>query len=152
MTRGFHGLAARLRPPLRCRRLAVGAPAVSPRDGLLVSTSWLAQHLHDANLVLLHVGPKAEFAAGHIAGARYVELHDVGMSAPDGLTLEMPPADTLRSSLEALGISNDSRIVVYYGKDWVSPVDADHLHARLRRARRRLAARWGHERLGQGRA
>jgi len=101
--------------------LAVGTPAAGPRDGLLVSTSWLAQHLHDANLVLLHVGPKAEFAAGHIAGARYVELRDASVSAPDGLTLEMPPADTLRSSLEALGISTDSRIVVYYAKDWVSP-------------------------------
>ena len=98
-----------------------GAPAVSPRDGLLVSTSWLAQHLHDPNLVLLHVGPKPAFATGHIAGARYIEMRDVGISAPDGLTLEMPPADALRSSLAALGISNDSRIVVYYAEDWVSP-------------------------------
>jgi thiosulfate/3-mercaptopyruvate sulfurtransferase len=33
----------------------------------------------------------------------------------------MPAAEELRTRLEALGISNDSRVVVYYGKDWVSP-------------------------------
>ena len=35
--------------------------------------------------------------------------------------LEMLPPAELRSRLEKLGISDDSRIVVYYGKDWVSP-------------------------------
>jgi thiosulfate/3-mercaptopyruvate sulfurtransferase len=33
----------------------------------------------------------------------------------------MPPADVLRERLAALGISDNSRVVVYYGKDWVSP-------------------------------
>jgi thiosulfate/3-mercaptopyruvate sulfurtransferase len=35
--------------------------------------------------------------------------------------LEMPAADKLRDKLAALGISDDSRIVIYYGDDWVSP-------------------------------
>src|SRR4029453_2618248 len=35
--------------------------------------------------------------------------------------LEMPAPDDLRSRLERLGISDASRIIVYYGKDWVSP-------------------------------
>jgi thiosulfate/3-mercaptopyruvate sulfurtransferase len=35
--------------------------------------------------------------------------------------LEMLPAETLRERLQALGISSNSRIVVYYGTDWVSP-------------------------------
>jgi thiosulfate/3-mercaptopyruvate sulfurtransferase len=35
--------------------------------------------------------------------------------------LEMPTAESLRERLQKLGISNDSRIVVYYGTDWVSP-------------------------------
>jgi thiosulfate/3-mercaptopyruvate sulfurtransferase len=38
-----------------------------------------------------------------------------------GLMLEMPAAEDLRHKLEALGISDKSRVVVYYGKDWVSP-------------------------------
>jgi thiosulfate/3-mercaptopyruvate sulfurtransferase len=101
--------------------LSSGAPAATPRETLLVSTSWLAQHLHDPNLVLLHVGQKAEYDAEHIPGARFAEMHDVAGAPSGGLTLEMPPADVLREHLAALGISDDSHIVVYYGKDWVSP-------------------------------
>ena len=34
------------------------APAAALRDSLLVSPSWLGDHLHDADLVLLHVGER----------------------------------------------------------------------------------------------
>jgi thiosulfate/3-mercaptopyruvate sulfurtransferase len=33
----------------------------------------------------------------------------------------MPGADSLRAQLAALGIGDRSRVVVYYGNDWVSP-------------------------------
>lgn len=99
--------------------------AGSPRDALVVSTAWLAQHLHDPGLVLLHVGDKSEYEAAHIPGARYVSLPDISVSdrsgTGNGLTLEMPPAEALRDALAALGIADDSRIVVYFGKDWISP-------------------------------
>jgi thiosulfate/3-mercaptopyruvate sulfurtransferase len=96
----------------------------APAQPLLVSADWLAQHLRDSNLVLLHVGERAEYNEQHIAGARYTTQSDVSVSSHDhdkGLMLEMPPADSLKAMLEKLGISNDSRIVVYYGNDWVSP-------------------------------
>ena len=100
--------------------LSVAAP--SPREGLVVSVAWLAQHLKDPDLVLLHVGDKAEYDTAHIPGARFVSLRDVSASgAPEALTLELPPADVLREKLSALGVSDGSRIVVYFGKDWVSP-------------------------------
>ena len=35
--------------------------------------------------------------------------------------LEMPEPDSLRARLETLGISDESRVIVYYGNDWVSP-------------------------------
>jgi thiosulfate/3-mercaptopyruvate sulfurtransferase len=35
--------------------------------------------------------------------------------------LEMLPPEQLRANLERLGISDDSRIVVYYADEWVSP-------------------------------
>jgi len=41
---------------------------------LLVDTDWLAQHLSDRDLVLLHSGSKPGYDAEHIRGARYVEL------------------------------------------------------------------------------
>jgi thiosulfate/3-mercaptopyruvate sulfurtransferase len=96
-------------------------PHVAAADNMLVTTSWLASHLNEPGLVLLHVGEKGEYDAEHIPGARYVSLRDIAMEGADGLVLEMPPADDLRQRLEKLGISDDSRIIVYYGKDWVSP-------------------------------
>jgi thiosulfate/3-mercaptopyruvate sulfurtransferase len=101
----------------------MGVRAASPRDTMLVSAAWLAQHAKDANLVLLHVGDKAEYDAAHIAGARLVATRDLAVppQGTQGLTLEMPPPDVLASKLEALGISDNSHVVVYYGKDWVSP-------------------------------
>src|SRR5207253_2579533 len=95
----------------------------SARESLVVTPAWLAQHLNDPNLVLLHVGDKEGFEAAHIPGARFVSMQDVSVSshAENGLMLEMPPAEELRKRLEGLGISDNSRVVVYYGKDWVSP-------------------------------
>ena len=103
---------------------ASGAQARNPRAELVVTPAWLAQHLKDPDLVLLHVGDKAEYEKAHIAGARYVTQRDVALSSMDhekGLMLEVPPADSLRDRLAALGISDKSRVVVYYGNDWVSP-------------------------------
>jgi thiosulfate/3-mercaptopyruvate sulfurtransferase len=114
---------------LSCAVLA--APRVTPAQmyapptaPVVVSTDWLAKHLNDPNLVLLHVGNRKEYDAGHIPGARYVTLDDVSVSSHDhdnGLMLEMPTPDSLRARLEALGISKDSRVIVYYVNDWVSP-------------------------------
>jgi thiosulfate/3-mercaptopyruvate sulfurtransferase len=102
---------------------AVPAMAASPRDTMVVGQAWLRAHLSDPNLVLLHVGDKAEYDAKHIPGAILAAQRDVSVSdhTEKGLMLEMPPADDLKQRLEALGISDNSRIVVYYGKDWVSP-------------------------------
>jgi thiosulfate/3-mercaptopyruvate sulfurtransferase len=103
--------------------LGLTSPAAAQRDQMLVSTAWLAQHLHDPNLVLLHVGGDGEYKAMHIPGARYVDMDDVSVSehTPQGLMLEMPTVESLHERLQKLGISNNSRIVVYYGSDWVSP-------------------------------
>ena len=109
--------------------LAVLAPTArsqtrNPRADLVVTPAWLSQHLNDPDLVLLHVGDKAEYDKTHIAGARYVTQRDVSVSSMDhdkGLMLELPTPDSLRAQLAALGISDRSRVVVYYGNDWVSP-------------------------------
>jgi thiosulfate/3-mercaptopyruvate sulfurtransferase len=82
---------------------------------------WLAQHLNDPNLVLLHVGPATEYAAAHIPGARLANVADLSISdrSGPGLSVEMPSPDTLLARLAALGISDDSRVIVYYAKDLV---------------------------------
>src|SRR4051812_22518684 len=104
--------------------LLIAASALaSPRQQLVVDSDWLKQHLNDPDLVLLHVGDKGEYEAAHIPGARFVSLNDISVSdhSGHGLMLEMPAAEDLRHRLEALGVSDKSRVVVYYGKDWVSP-------------------------------
>jgi len=103
--------------------LALPLAAATARDAMVVNTAWLAAHINDPKLVLLHVGDKKEYDAKHIAGARFVSLQDISISdhTGKGLMLEMPPADDLRQRLENLGISDDSRVIVYYGNDWISP-------------------------------
>jgi thiosulfate/3-mercaptopyruvate sulfurtransferase len=91
------------------------------RESLVVSTQWLAQHLKDNSLVLLQVGEQDEYKAAHIPGAQFIQLADISTPRGQGLALELPDIAQLRATFEKLGISNKSRIVVYFGKDWVSP-------------------------------
>jgi thiosulfate/3-mercaptopyruvate sulfurtransferase len=91
------------------------------RSSMIVSTGWLAQHLNDDSLVLLQVGEKDEYTAGHIPGARFITLAEISMPRGEGLALELPPAAQLKTTFEKLGVSDKSRIVVYFSKDWVTP-------------------------------
>jgi len=94
------------------------------RNDLLVSSDWLATELKNPKLVLFHVGEKPEYDAGHIPGARFLELQDISTPPTRDTTklaLEMLSGDELRQRLERLGISDDSRVIIYYGNDWVSP-------------------------------
>jgi thiosulfate/3-mercaptopyruvate sulfurtransferase len=101
------------------------APAAAQSDAMLVDVNWLAAHLNDPDLVLLHVGDRAEYDAEHIPGARFVRLADIARphdrNNPADLALELPAAEELRASLARFGISDNSRIVVYFSKDWVTP-------------------------------
>ncbi|MEZ5318527.1 MAG: rhodanese-like domain-containing protein [Vicinamibacterales bacterium] len=124
----------RLLPFALCSCLAllaapVAAQTAAARDAMVVSAGWLADHLHDPNLVLFHVGVAGEYPAAHIPGARLVSTADLsaprarqtdGSPAP-GLALEMPDPEAMRAKLQSLGVSDDSKIVVYFAKDWLSP-------------------------------
>ncbi|HKD46721.1 MAG TPA: rhodanese-like domain-containing protein [Rhizomicrobium sp.] len=90
---------------------ATTAHAATPRDDLLVTPGWLASHASDKDLVILHVGTDEGYHVGHIPGARLVK-DLLSVNTPD-LTMEVPSPDVLRQKMEALGISDNSRIVVY---------------------------------------
>lgn len=106
--------------------LTATALSAQTRVPLLVDTGWLASHLQDRNLVILHVGTQADFDAGHIPGARLISEedlsnpHDMSKMATE-LMLELPPADALRRTLAARGVSDDSQVVVYLGKSSTVP-------------------------------
>jgi len=116
-----------------------GAPADPAADDILVSTTWLAGHLNDPDLVILEVGPREAYDAGHIPGAEFADL--MSLSAPHKmmtreehehmtreqreqdttLALELPTARQLDSLLSGFGISNNSRVVVYFNDEWLTP-------------------------------
>jgi thiosulfate/3-mercaptopyruvate sulfurtransferase len=107
--------------------LAVPALALACTAGhgtaetLFVSTSWLADHLKDSNLVILAVGMKSDYDAGHIPGSQFIEYKEVGQTTEGGLTLELPPMAKLVEVFSKYGVSNDSHVVVYRLKDWLTP-------------------------------
>jgi len=96
-------------------------PRPTIRKSLIVTTEWLAEHLKDDSLVLLHVGEKDEYTAAHIPGAQFIQLADISTPRGQGLALELPSVAQLQTTFEKLGVRDKSRIVVYFGKDWVTP-------------------------------
>ena len=91
------------------------------RQEMIVSTEWLAKHLNDDSLVLLQVGEKKEYVAAHIPGAQFIALEDISTPRGEGLALELPSVAQLKTTFEKLGVSDKSRIVIYFSKDWVTP-------------------------------
>src|ERR1700752_1891611 len=75
----------------------------SPREKLVVTSAWLAEHLNDRDLVILPAGRKATYEAGHIPGARLVHFDAGALAAPmdhsgrspDHVMLEMPATQSL---------------------------------------------------------
>ena len=111
---------ARVRLIILLFGVAAAAPSLAQAPApLLVDAAWLAQHINDRNLVVLHVDDEADYKAGHLPGARFVTMQQVSRMPGPGspLVLELLPADELRTRLQALGISDDSRIVVYFGRN-----------------------------------
>ncbi len=83
---------------------------------LLVSTQWLADHLSDPNLVIVHIGhDRGDYQAAHIPGARFLPMDKFVSNQDPGS--ELLSAEQLKQNLEAIGIGDTSH-VVYYAPDW----------------------------------
>ena len=96
-----------------CRQSALSAPTGASRLQMLVTTEWLAAHANDANVVILHVGNKAQYDSGHAPGARLVTLAELAQPQGEGgLTLQMASVAQLTAWANAIGIGDRSRIVV----------------------------------------
>ena len=102
--------------------LTAAAPIAAAREPFVVSSAWLAEHFTDKNLVLLQIGLRAEYDAAHIPGAVFLDS-PTSISTPrgQGLALQIPAIEQLKETFESLGVSDTSRIIVYFGKDWVTP-------------------------------
>jgi len=87
----------------------------------LVSTEWLARHLGEPGLVVLDASnhlpdagrdARAEFAAAHIPGARFLDLAtltDPGSPVPAAVPTDAQFAERMA----ALGVNDGDRLVIY---------------------------------------
>lgn len=90
-------------------------------DAFLVEPDWLQDRLGDPGLVVIdcswHIpeankSARAEFAAGHIPGARFFDL-DAASDATSPYVNMLPSADQFAAVAGALGIGAETQVVVY---------------------------------------
>jgi len=88
---------------------------------LLVTTDWLVAELGkpdlrivDATMFLPEHGrdPRAEFVAGHIPGAVFLDLEEVADTASP-YSVMLPSAEKFASRMQALGVGDGARVVIY---------------------------------------
>ena len=87
----------------------------------LVSTEWLANEMGASDLRIVdctkHLpgtgrDPLAEYEAGHIPGAVFMDLADLTDTASPTENM-LPPAEKFASRMQSLGLGDGSRIVLY---------------------------------------
>ncbi|HYG99124.1 MAG TPA: sulfurtransferase [Terriglobales bacterium] len=97
------------------QRRSVSIPPL--RSKMIVTTDWLADHLRNPKVVVLHVGRnRADYDAGHIPGARFLSLSDIAI-VRDGIPNELPPVADLRKAFERVGVGDDTRAILYDEQD-----------------------------------
>ncbi|MBC7142348.1 MAG: 3-mercaptopyruvate sulfurtransferase [Rhodobacteraceae bacterium] len=89
----------------------------------LVSTDWLEAHLKDPDLRILDASwylpdmgrdPKADYATGHIPGARFFDIDEISDQRSD-LPHMAPPPEKFVSRMRAMGVGDGHQVVVYDG-------------------------------------
>jgi len=94
----------------------------------LVSAAWLIEHLDDPDLVvidatvlvepdgsgnMLTVNGRANYEAGHISTAGFADLMGNLSDGDSPLDFAMPSPEQFAAAMEALGVGDDSRVVLY---------------------------------------
>ena len=115
------------------------AAADLPEIDTLVSAEWLKEHLGDPDLVVLDatvivesdaagnfrsVNGRANYEAGHIPTAGFADLLGELSDAESPLQFGMPSPEEFAAAMGALGVGDDSRVVLYdgMGSSWAARV------------------------------
>lgn len=87
---------------------------------LLVTPVWVNEHRQDPNLIILQVNRmKLDFELEHIPGAKFLWNGWLAPNTPDGNMNAIDPKDG-EKTLRALGVNNNSQVVVCFTKDEVT--------------------------------
>ena len=106
-------LGAALAPQLPAQAPDTGDAAVRHHREFLVSSAWLAAHLGESGVVVLHVGQTdAVYRARHVPGALFVPLSAVATTV-HGVLNEFPAPEQLLVTFRDLGVGDARRIVIY---------------------------------------
>lgn len=112
---------------------------VDPVMGTLVTTEWLSQHLDDPDLVVLdcyvHIefdetgglvtqSGRAHYDKGHIPSAGFADLVNDLSDGDNPLQYSLPSPEQFSSAMGALGVGNNTRVVLYdgYNSAWAARV------------------------------
>ena len=98
-------------------------PAFTDDPKTLVSTTWLAAHIKDPDLRIFDASwylpdmnrdAKAEYAAGHIPGARFFDIDEISDHRSE-MPHMAPPVEKFMSRMRAMGVGDGHQVVVYDG-------------------------------------
>src|SRR3954449_450732 len=103
---------------------AASGPDAGDHPGPLVSVAWLAAHLADPDLRVVHTSSQPErYPEGHVPGAVFADLyHDLNERGSDpeipGVECHylVPPREAVEASLARWGIAAGDRVV--FCDDW----------------------------------
>ena len=88
-------------------------PRSQVREHMLVSTEWVARHLTDSVVVILHVArERADYDAGHLPGANFLAVDQITVTR-DKVSNELAPAEELKKVFESLGVGDRTQVVLY---------------------------------------
>lgn len=94
--------------------VAASPLSAQPSPGILVSTDWVATHLDDPSVVLLHVdGRRSAYDEAHIPGARFLDLNAISWPGDPEVGTEMRTAAEIDAAFEAAGVHDGQHVVVY---------------------------------------
>ena len=102
--------------------LFISSSSLAKEPRFVVSTGWLAERIGNPQIVLLQIGRDEEYQEAHLPGALPLTRQEISAPMAEGdVVLELPSVSQLDSVFESKGITDHSLVVLYWGKDWVSP-------------------------------